>query len=77
MNTEALTRKIIAHTGLEWSEDCLSFHKSNTVVRTASMAQVREPVYMSSIGKWQAYRKQLAPVTSALADLIANYEKTS
>ena len=77
MNTEALTRKIIAHTGLEWSEECLSFHKSNTVVRTASMAQVREPVYKSSIGKWQAYGKQLAPVTSALADLIENYEKTS
>ena len=77
MNTEAVTRKIIAHTGLEWSEECLSFHKSNTVVRTASMAQVREPVYKSSIGKWQAYRKQLAPVTSALVDLIENYEKTS
>ncbi len=77
MNTEAQTRGIIAHTGLEWSEDCLSFHKSNNVVRTASMAQVREPVYMSSIGKWQAYSKQLAPVTSALAGLITNYEKTS
>ncbi|MGI9514201.1 MAG: tetratricopeptide repeat-containing sulfotransferase family protein, partial [Anderseniella sp.] len=76
-NTEPLTRKIIAHTGLEWSDDCLTFHKSKTVVRTASMAQVRQPVYTSSIGKWQAYRTQLEPVASALADLIANYEKTS
>lgn len=77
MDTEAQTRNIIAHTGLEWSDDCLDFHKSKTVVRTASMAQVREPVYKSSIGKWQTYRTQLSSVTSALADLISDYEKTS
>ena len=77
-NPELETRKIIAHTGLEWSDECLDFHTSETtVVRTASMAQVREPVYKSSIGKWQRYRSQLAPVATALADLIADYEKTS
>ena len=76
-DTEASTRSIVAHTGLEWSDDCLNFHKSRTIVRTASMAQVREPVYKSSVGRWQAYRSQLAPVTSALADLITDYEKTS
>ncbi|WP_108882961.1 sulfotransferase [Anderseniella sp. Alg231-50] len=68
-------RSMIAHTGLDWSDDCLEFHKSNSDVRTASMAQVREPVYKSSVGKWQAYHSQLAPVATALADLIANYEK--
>lgn len=76
-DTEAEIRNVIAHTGLNWSDDCLEFHKSETVVRTASMAQVREPVYKSSVGKWQAYRSQLTPVTSALGDLIADYEKTS
>lgn len=76
-DTEAHTRNIIAHTGLEWSDDCLDFHKSQSVVRTASMTQVRQPVYKSSIGKWQAYRTQLSPVTSALADQISDYEKTS
>ena len=76
-NPELETRKIIAHTGLEWSDHCLNFHTSETTVRTASMAQVREPVYKSSIGKWQRYRSQLAPVATALTDLIADYEKTS
>lgn len=76
-NPEVESRNIIAHTGLEWDDDCLDFHTSKTVVRTASMAQVREPVYTSSIGKWQPYRAQLAPVATALADLIADYEKTS
>jgi len=75
-NPEVETRKIIAHTGLEWSDECLDFHTSKTAVRTASMAQVREPVYTSSIGKWQPYASQLAPVATALADLIADYEKT-
>ncbi len=75
-DTEGNARGIVAHTGLEWSDDCLNFHKSKTIVRTASMAQVREPVYKSSVGKWQAYHSQLAPVKSALVDLIAEYEKT-
>ncbi|MEO1159290.1 MAG: sulfotransferase [Pseudomonadota bacterium] len=70
-------RAIIAHTGLDWSDDCLEFHNSKSDVRTASMAQVREPVYKSSVGKWQAYHSQLAPVVTELADLIANYEKAS
>lgn len=75
-NPEVETRRIIAHTGLEWSDECLDFHTSKTAVRTASMAQVREPVYTSSIGKWQPYASQLAPVATALADLIADYQKT-
>ncbi len=76
-NPEVETRKIIAHAGLEWSDECLSFHTSQTLVRTASMAQVRAPLYKSSLGKWQSYRPQLAPVATALADLISDYEKMS
>ncbi len=74
---EPQSRKIIAHTGLEWSNKCLDFHTSDTPVRSASMAQVREPVYTTSVGRWQSYRSQLAPVAAALGDLIADYEKTS
>ena len=70
-------RRIIDHIGLVWSDACMNFHKSGSTVRTASMAQVREPVYKSSVGKWQAYRSQLAPVAAELADLIAQYEKTT
>ena len=74
---ERQIRNIIDHIGVDWSEDCLHFHKSKTVVRTTSMAQVRQPVFKSSIGRWQAYRSQLAPVAEALADLITEHEKTS
>ncbi len=74
---EQQTRRIIAHTGLDWSDKCLNFHAADTMVRSASMTQVREPVYKSSVGKWQSYRSQLASVAASLADLIADYEKTS
>jgi tetratricopeptide (TPR) repeat protein len=74
---EPHAREIIAHTGLEWNETCLKFHKSASVVRTASMAQVRQPVYSSSVGKWQAYAHQLATVAEAMSGLIADYENES
>ncbi len=70
-------RSIISHLGLDWNDSCLNFHASRSEVRTASMAQVRKPVYKSSVGKWQAYRSQLAPVASALSEQIAEYEKNS
>ena len=72
---EPRAKTIIAHAGLEWHESCLDFHKSETVVRTASMVQVRQPVYASSVGKWQAYSDQLTPVSEAMAGLIQDYEQ--
>jgi len=74
-DSEIHTRNIIAHTGMDWDDECLNFHNSGTVVRTASMAQVRKPVYNSSVGKWTGYRQHLQPITSALAELITEYEK--
>ena len=66
---------IIAHVGLEWNDSCLEFHKSETAVRTASMAQVRQPVNTASIGRWRKYETELAPVATELADMIITYEK--
>jgi hypothetical protein len=63
---EAQARRIVAHCGLEWDDACLSFHKTERPVRTASVAQVRRPIYGSSIGRAQAYRDQLGPLLNAL-----------
>jgi tetratricopeptide (TPR) repeat protein len=59
-------RRIIAHCGLDWDEACLSFYKTQRPVRTASSAQVRRPIYRSSIGRWRPYRQQLLPLLAAL-----------
>ena len=39
--------------------NCLNHHKNKKVVATASLAQVRSPVYKSSINKWKNVENQL------------------
>ncbi len=44
---------------LEWHEDCLEFHKTDSRVRTASVWQVRQPLYQRSRGRWHNYARHL------------------
>jgi hypothetical protein len=64
---EAQARRIIAHCGLPWNEACLDFHSTGRPVVTASSAQVRQPLYRSSIGRSQPYLPLLKPLLDALA----------
>ena len=63
---EPQARRIVAHSGLEWEDACLDFHKTRRPVRTASAAQVRRPIYHSSVGRWQPYKHLLRPLLEAL-----------
>lgn len=65
-DTEVEARRMVAHLGLEWDDACLAFHRSGRPVRTASMAQVRRPVYRDSIGRAEPYRPDLGPLLEAL-----------
>jgi len=67
-------RRLIEYCGLEWNDACLSFHKTQRSVRTASLTQVRQPIYTSSIERWRPYEKFLAPLLDALGDLVPNRE---
>jgi tetratricopeptide (TPR) repeat protein len=67
---EGQARRLVAHCGLEWNEACLSFHKTERVVRTASMTQVRQPIYRGSMQKWRAYGELLRPLLDALGDAV-------
>ena len=60
------TRRMLDYCGLEWNEACLAFHQTDRPVRTASGAQVREPLYRRSIGRWRAVKDQLGPLLAAL-----------
>ncbi len=64
---EGQARRIIAHCGLEWSTHCLAFHEAKRPVLTASLAQVRRPIYSSSIGRWRAYEPFLRPLLAELS----------
>jgi tetratricopeptide (TPR) repeat protein len=63
---EAQARRIVAHCGLDWDDACLAFHKTRRPVRTSSIAQVRQPIYNSSVGRWRPYGKQLRPLFDGL-----------
>ena len=58
--------RILAHCGLDWEAACLDFHRARRPVRTASLAQVRRPIYRDAIGRWRPYAALLAPLLEAL-----------
>jgi tetratricopeptide (TPR) repeat protein len=64
---EGQARRIIAHCGLHWDESCLSFHKTDRPVHTASAIQVREPIYRSAMGRAQRFAPFLQPLRDALS----------
>jgi hypothetical protein len=48
----------------------LDFHRLDRPVFTASVRQVRQPIYKGSVGKWRNYRRQLAPFIAGIEDLL-------
>jgi hypothetical protein len=63
---QAEARRILGFLGLPWNDACLRFHETARPVRTASVNQVRQPVYRSSAGRWRAHAAQLGPLLTAL-----------
>ena len=70
-HTEREARRIFAHCRLAWEPSCLEFHKAARPVRSASAAQVRQPLYASSVGRWRAYGAHLGPLIEALGPDLA------
>jgi Sulfotransferase family len=66
---EGQARRLVEHCGLEWEDACLAFHENRRPVHTASIAQVRRPLYASSVGRWRHYEKHLGPFFDALGDV--------
>jgi tetratricopeptide (TPR) repeat protein len=61
-------RQIIAHIGLNWDDACLKFYENRRPIRTASVAQVRKPIYATSVGRWRIYGERL----QSLRDIVGN-----
>lgn len=64
IETEA--KRIVAHCGLDWDPACLDFHKNARSIRTASAAQVRRPLYASSVERWRKYGAAVEPLVAML-----------
>ncbi len=52
--------------GLDWDPACLAFHRTDRPVRTASVAQVRQPIFTTSLQRWRRYERHLGPLFEAL-----------
>jgi hypothetical protein len=65
---EPQSRQLVDFCGLEWNDACLTPHKTERTVKTASVAQVREPVYTSSVERWRSYEQHLLPLLVALGE---------
>jgi len=65
-NLDGEARRLIDFLGVPWEDTCLQFHTNRRVVRTASVNQVRQPIYKTSKGRWQPYAEHLLPLLDAL-----------
>ncbi|QRG05497.1 tetratricopeptide repeat protein [Xanthobacter dioxanivorans] len=63
---ESAARRLIQRCGEEWDPACLRFHETDRPIRTASITQVREPLYATSVGRWRRYGPALQPLVDAL-----------
>lgn len=68
-DVQGWAERIIAYLGLPWEEGVLSFQELDRAVKTASVWQVRQPVYKTSKAKWKHYEKNLQPLEMALAEV--------
>lgn len=74
-NYREVMGEILDHCGLEWDEAIMNFHNVERPVHTASTAQVRKPLYSTSVGRWKEWRSELSELEDELGPLLARYEK--
>lgn len=63
---EAVARRLVAACELDWEPACLEFHRNQRPVRTASVVQVRQPIYKQSAGRWRNYKSTLGDLFAGL-----------
>ena len=60
------SRKLLEFLDLPWDDRCLEFHRHERIAHTASFAQVKRPIYTSSVNRYENYEKHLAPLKQSL-----------
>ena len=66
---ERVSRQLIDYVGLDWDERCLDFANNARNVSSPSNMQVRQPIYKTSVKKWEKYAQHLDPLKKALGPL--------
>ncbi|MGO1118050.1 tetratricopeptide repeat-containing sulfotransferase family protein [Rhodovibrionaceae bacterium A322] len=63
---ETTVRELLEFVGLDWSDKLEEFYKTERAVKTASVSQVRQPLYQHSVEKWRRYAEWLGPLNEVL-----------
>lgn len=72
-NPEPQIRRLLDHCGLPWDARCLEFHKSERIVMTASMDQVRQPLNAGSLNRHIRFERYLRDIEAMLSDFIIDW----
>ena len=59
---EGSARRMLDYIGVDWEPRVLAFNELDRPVKTASVWQVRQPIYKTSKAKWMRYQNHLAPL---------------
>jgi predicted Zn-dependent protease len=62
-----VSKQIADYVGLAWSKELIEVQNSDVSYSTASAAQVRKPIYTSSVGLWRNLETELEPVRLKLS----------
>ena len=73
-DAESRMREILEFVGLDWDDAVLDYKSSLRQVNTASLSQVREPIYTRAVERWRRYGPVLAPMASELRAFLTDEE---
>jgi len=73
-DTKGQARRVLDFLGMPWDENCLDFHRNERKVKTVSAAQVRRPIYRSSLSRWRRYEAHLGELREALGDELDSWD---
>jgi tetratricopeptide (TPR) repeat protein len=73
---ETALRNLVTFLDVPWRGEMLDHEataKARGRIKTASYAQVVEPIYRRSVGRWEHYREHMAPVLPELAPWVEEF----
>ena len=65
-DTECQIRNVLEYCELSWEPECMTPHKTERNVRTASTKQIRKEIYQGSSEAWRRFEQYLTPLVKTL-----------
>lgn len=72
-DTDQEIRRLLDYVGLPFEDRCLRYWETDRAIRTASSEQVRQPIFTDGLDQWRHYEPWLAPLKSALGNVLGAY----